>query len=528
MNLLTSTYFVLFLIISIGFIVGKVSIKGISLDVSAVIFVALVFGHFGVSIPKDIQQIGLTLFIFTIGIQAGPGFFESFKKNGRELVQLAFILVGSAALVTLASVWLLGIDIKIAIGLLTGSLTSTPGLAAAIESTQSSLASIGYGIAYPFGVIGVILFVRLYPKFAKVDIEKEAQKLEEETQQTFPELLNKNFIVENDNIVGKSIGELKLRSMTQANISRVLHKGESIVPTPATILEKGDIVKLIGTEQAIDKAKMLIGEETDEKLPLNRKYVVESILVTNKQVVNKTLGQLNILSNYNARVTRIRRAGIDIAASPKSEIHFGDKLVVACGVNNIKNIRHLFGNDSKKLADADFFPIATGIVLGVLVGKLKISFSDDFTFSLGLTGGVLLVALVLSRIGKTGPILWTMTGAANQLLRQLGLLLFLAVVGTSAGSRLVETFQQSGLTFFVVGIAITLLPMIITTLIGHLIFKMNLLNLLGALTGSMTSTPGLAAVDGMADSNAQSIAYATVYPIAMVFLIVCVQLLTLF
>jgi len=528
MDLLSSTYFVLFLIVAIGFIVGNIKIKGISLDVSAVIFVALVFGHFGVSIPTDIQKIGLTLFIFTIGIQAGPGFFESFKKNGRELVVLAFILVGSASIVTIALAWAFNVDTDIAIGLLTGSLTSTPGLAAAIESTQSSMASIGYGIAYPFGVIGVILFVRMYPKFTKVDIDKEAKKLDDETQQNFPELFNKNFVVENENIVGKSIRELKIRSMTQANVSRIMHRGETIVPLPETILEKGDIVKLIGTEQAIEQARMLIGEQTDEKIPLSRDYVVESVLVTNKQVVNKTIGQLNVLANYNARITRIRRAGIDMVASSKSEIRFGDKLVVACGTGNIKNVRHLFGNDSKKLSDTDFFPIATGIVLGVLVGKLKISFSDDFTFSLGLTGGVLMVALILSRIGKTGPILWTMSGSSNQLLRQLGLLMFLSVVGTSAGAHLVETFKESGLALFGIGIGITLLPMIITTLIGHFVLKMNILNLLGALTGSMTSTPGLAAVDGMADSSAQSIAYATVYPIAMVFLIICVQILSLF
>lgn len=527
MDLLSSTYFVLFLIVAIGFVVGNIKIKGISLDVSAVIFVALVFGHFGVSIPTDIQKIGLTLFIFTIGIQAGPGFFESFKKNGRELVVLAFVLVGSASLVTLVLALAFKVDTDIAIGLLTGSLTSTPGLAAAIESTQSSMASIGYGIAYPFGVIGVILFVRMYPKLTKVDINKEAKKLDDETQQNFPELFNKNFIVENENIVGKSIRELKIRSMTQANVSRIMHRGETIVPLPETILEKGDIVKLIGTEQAIEQARMLIGEQTDEKIPLSRDYVVESVLVTNKQVVNKTIGQLNVLANYNARITRIRRAGIDMVASSKSEIRFGDKLVVACGTGNIKNVRHLFGNDSKKLSDTDFFPIATGIVLGVLVGKLKISFSDDFTFSLGLTGGVLMVALILSRIGKTGPILWTMSGSSNQLLRQLGLLMFLAVVGTSAGAHLVATFKESGMALFGIGIGITLLPMIITTLIGHFVLKMNVLNLLGALTGSMTSTPGLAAVDGMADSSAQSIAYATVYPIAMVFLIICVQILSL-
>jgi len=527
MDLLSSSYFALFLIVAIGFVIGNIKIKGISLDVSAVIFVALVFGHFGVSIPVDIQKIGLTLFIFTIGIQAGPGFFESFQKNGRQLIILAFVLISSASLITVGLALAFNVDLKIAVGLLTGSLTSTPGLAAAIESTGSTLSSIGYGIAYPFGVIGVILFVRLYPKIVGVNIEDEAKQLEDEDLKKNPELFNRNFVVENENIVGKSIKELKVRAMTQANITRIMHKGNTIVPSPNTILHKNDIIKLIGTDQALEKAKILIGNETQEKIPLSVDYVVESILVTNKDVVNKTIGQLNVLSNYNARITRIRRAGIDIAPSSKSIIRFGDKLIVACGTGNINNVRHLFGNDLKKLSDTDFFPIATGIVLGVLVGKLKISFSDDFTFSLGLTGGVLMVALILSRIGKTGPILWTMSGTANQLLRQLGLLMFLAVVGTSAGSKLVETFQESGMLLFGIGIVITMVPMIITTLIGHYWLKMNLLNLLGALTGSMTSTPGLAAVDGMTDSNAQAIAYATVYPIAMVFLIVCVQFMSM-
>ncbi|MFA8433866.1 MAG: aspartate:alanine exchanger family transporter [Marinifilaceae bacterium] len=527
MDLLSSSYFALFLIITLGFVLGKIKIKGISLDISAVIFIALIFGHYGIQIPADFQKMGLILFIFTIGIQAGPGFFESFKKNGRELMILAVLLIASASLVTALLAYAFDVDMNISVGLLTGSLTSTPGLAVAIESTQSPLASIGYGIAYPFGVIGVILFVRLFPRFFKSDIKAAEAEFEKASLEAYPELLNKNFVVENENIVGKTIRDLKIRSMTQANVSRIMHQGETIVPKPETMLNKGDILKLIGTEQALQQAKLLIGEETNVKIPLSKDYVVESVLVTNKQVVNKSIGQLNMLANYNARITRIRRAGIDIAPSPSSEIRFGDKLIVACGTGNINNVRHLFGNDSKKLSDTDFFPIAMGIVLGVLVGKLSISFSDEFAFSLGLTGGVLSVALILSRIGKTGPIIWTMSGAANQVLRQLGLLLFLAAVGTKAGAQLMDTFQEYGVQLFVVGIGITLIPMILTAMIGQWVFKMNTLTLLGALTGSMTSTPGLAALDGMSDSNAPAVAYATVYPIAMVFLIVCVQLLSM-
>jgi len=337
MELLSSSYFALFLIITLGFLLGKIKIQGISLDISAVIFIALIFGHYGIQIPESFQKMGLILFIFTIGIQAGPGFFESFKKDGRELMLLAVLLIVSSSVVTILLALLFDVDMNIAIGLLTGSLTSTPGLAAAIESTHSPLASIGYGIAYPFGVIGVILFVRLFPRIFKVDIKAAEAEFEKDSLEAFPELLNKNFVVENEIIVGKTIAELKIRSMTQANVSRIMHRGETIVPRPDTLLHKGDILKLIGTEPALEKAKLLIGEPTDVKIPLSKEYVVESVLVTSKQVVNKSIGQLNMLANYNARVTRIRRAGINIPPSPSSEIRFGDKLVVACGAGNINN-----------------------------------------------------------------------------------------------------------------------------------------------------------------------------------------------
>ena len=526
MELFTNSYFALFLIILIGFIIGRIKVKGISLDVSAVIFVALVFGHFGVVIPKDFQYLGLVLFIFTIGIQAGPGFFSSFKKNGRELAALASILIASASLITFLVSHFMGIDKSLCIGLLTGSLTSTPGLAAAIDTTGSPLASIGYGIGYPFGVIGVILFVSFLPRILRINVKEAEAHYTKEMSAGYPEILTKNFVVENENVVGKSIGGLRIRFMTKAVVSRVMHDDAAITPAPDTILQKGDIIKAVGTEEALGRVRLLIGPETDAAIPLSTHYDVRSFLVTNKEIVNKTLGQLNILQTYNATITRIRRSGIILSPSPSSKLQFGDKLIVACHKENMEQVARIFGDDDRRLSDTDFFPIATGIILGILVGKLSINFGS-FSFSLGLTGGILLTALILGRTGKTGPIMWTMTGAANQLLRQFGLLFFLAAVGTSAGSSLVATFQQYGIELFLYGIAITLVPMIITSVVARYFMKMNLLTLLGTLTGSMTSTPGLAAIDGMTDTDAPSVAYATVYPIAMVLLIVFVQILSL-
>lgn len=526
MDLLSNSYFVLFLIIAIGFIIGRIKIKGISLDISAVIFVALVFGHYGYQIPKDFQYLGLVLFIFTIGIQAGPSFFESFKENGRKLALLAAILIISAGAITFCVFYFGGIDKSLSIGLLNGSLTSTPGLAAAIDITGSSMASIGYGIGYPFGVIGVILFVNLMPKLIRVKIASEEKKYKEELALDYPEILRKYYVVENENVIGKTLGELNIRFMTKAVISRVMHENNVIAPSRELVLQKGDIIKAVGTLDALERVTILVGPESDIEIPSDKNYEVRSVLVTNKEVVKKTLGQLNILNTYNATVTRIRRSGINISPSPSSTLQFGDKLVVVCNQGNMKNVSRIFGDDDRKLSSTDFFPIAAGILIGILVGKLSLNFGD-FSFSLGLTGGILMVGLILGRTGKTGPIMWTMTGGANQLLRQFGLLFFLAAVGTSAGSSLVTTFQEYGMELFGYGILITLVPMILVTIVGRYVMKMNLLTLLGTLTGSMTSTPGLAAVDNMVDTDAPAVAYATVYPIAMVLLIIVVQILSI-
>ncbi len=525
MNLFSNSYFVLFLIILIGFIIGRIKIKGISLDISAVIFVALFFGHYGVVIPKDFQYLGLVLFIFTIGIQAGPSFFQSFKKQGRELAILASLLVLSAGFITFLIYYFGGVDKNLSIGLLSGSLTSTPGLAAAIDVTGSSLASIGYGIGYPFGVIGVIIFVSFLPKIIGVKIGDEEKKYKNELAVEFPEILKKHFIVENENVIGKSFEEIDVRFMTKAVISRVLHNNVAFVPEPHTIFNKGDIIKAVGTEEAIERVKLLIGPQTKKTIPLSSNFDVRLVLVTNKEVVKKSLGQLHLLNKYHATVTRIRRSGINISPSPSSKLQFGDKIMVISSKENMQKVAGIFGDDDRQLSNTDFFPISFGIILGILVGKFSLNFGD-FSFSLGLTGGILLLALVLGRTGKTGPIMWTMTGAANQILRQFGLLFFLAAVGTSAGSSLVATFQNYGIELFFYGVLITLIPMIFTTIIAKYFLKMNLLTLLGTLTGSMTSTPGLAAVDNMVDTDAPAVAYATVYPIAMVLLIIVIQILS--
>jgi putative transport protein len=528
MSVFAAPYLALFLIITIGFMIGRIKINGISLDISAVIFVALLFGHFGIIIPRDFQDVGLVLFVFTIGLQAGPGFFQSFRANAVPLVSIAFLMIFVAAATTVFTAWLFDIDFELAIGLFTGALTSTPGLAAATDLTGSPITSIGYGLAYPFGVIGVVIFVRILPRIMNVRVSAAEEDIKKQLLHKYPEVLSSHFIVENENITGKTIGDLKIRSMTGASISRVMTGDSAKTPSPETSLHKGDLIRAVGTGEALEKIRLLVGSPTSRHIPLGEDYEIDSILVTNRKVVNKSIGELNLFTRFNATITRIRRSGIDIVPTDTTHIRFGDKLLVATNRECMKSVAALLGNQEKRLSDTDMLPIAAGIVLGVLFSKIEISYSENIIFSPGLAGGVLIIALLLGNLGKTGPFIWSMSASANQLLRQIGLLFFLAAVGTSAGAHIAGTFMNYGAHLIAAGIIITVMPLIASALLARYLLKINLLSLFGAITGSMTSTPGLAAIDPMTESNVPQTAYATVYPVAMVLLIIFVQILSLF
>ena len=288
-TLLQSSYFALFLIIALGFILGRIQIKGLSLDVSAVIFIALLFGHFGVIIPKELGNFGLVLFIFTIGIQAGPGFFDSFRSKGKTLIILTLLIVGSASLTGLILKYVVGIDTPSLVGLIAGALTSTPGLAVAIA----------YGIAYPFGVIGVILFIKLLPKLLRKDIIAEAKALEVQRKGKYPPLHTATFRITHANIFGKTLAQLQLRSMTGAVISRIKHKDRTSIPVAQTILHEGDMIKAVGNDKSLEQLALLVGERVENDLPFGSTQELQSLLVTNKNVINKSLGYLNLQRTFN-------------------------------------------------------------------------------------------------------------------------------------------------------------------------------------------------------------------------------------
>ncbi|MCK9254271.1 MAG: transporter [Bacteroidales bacterium] len=524
MDILFTPYFALFLIIILGLLIGGIKIKGIGLDVSAVLFVAMAFGYFGLKIPSDLKNIGLILFIFTIGFQSGPSFFETFRKEGKNLVILTIIIVVSSAAVALACGLALGYSPALTGGLFAGGITSTPGLAAITEISSSDQATIGYGVAYPFGVIGVVLFIKLLPKLFKMDIKKAEEKFDAENLEKYPKVFNRNYIVENPEIIGKSISELNIRENTGANISRVFQNGTAFTPNPQTILYSGSIIKAVGTEPDLLKVQNLIGKPTEVGIALNENYDVKFVLVTNKKVLGKTVSELHLQSKYNIIITRIRRSGVDFSVSSNLKLQFGDKIKIAGTKEDINKVIPFLGNEANKIHEANYLPVALGIVLGVLLGQINIKLGK-FDFSLGLTGGVITVAIILSRIRKIGPVVFSLTTAATQILRQIGLLLFLIGVGTEAGSSIIQILKTNGIGLFLSGVLITLIPMILAVILAKYVLKIQILQLLGGITGGMTSTPGLAAASSMTKTNAPGIAYATIYPIGMIMVIVCVQII---
>jgi putative transport protein len=523
--LLNLPYVVLFLVIALGLIIGRIKIKGVSLESSAVIFIALLLGHLGFDLPKVVQDIGLVFFIFTIGMQAGPGFFSSFMKDGRKLVLVATVVVATGVLLTGVLGKLCGVNKSLLLGIFNGALTSTPGLAAAIEISGSPQASIGYGITYPLGVVLVVLFLQLLPMLGKIDFRKCEKQYEDEQHGSIEPLISRNVKVVNPNVNGKTIRELHIHNTTGCVISRIKHDGVTTTPDKNTVLHMDDILRAVGTEHDLHRIEFFIGSSApDEDLELSQGHKVDWVLVTNKAVINKPLSKLNFLANFDATITRIRRAGIDLAPNGSATLRFGDRVLVASKKADMDMVVKFLGNDNKRLSSTDFLPIALGILIGVALGKISIPIFG-VSVNLGLTGGVLTAALVLGALGKTGPIIWSMSSNANLVFRELGLLFFLASAGTEAGKHIQSALAEHGITPLLIGIAITLLPMVVGLLVGRYALKLNFLTLLGVLAGGMTSTPGLSAVTSKSETNIVQIAYATVYPFALVLMIIFSTLL---
>jgi putative transport protein len=376
-------------------------------------------------------------------------------------------------------------------------------------------------------VVGVVLFVTLIPKLFHVDLTKEEQKYQDKLLEDYPQIVTCDFLIERNEVIGTPFHELKHEETTKHCITtKIFRDQEVFIPHTDTLLKLNDIIRVVGPAADMEKVATLVGRLTKHDFPETTGHDAQWIFVTNKSVINKRIGSLNLFVNFNASIAILKRSGIDIAPDDQTQLRFGDRILVAADKEAFSSIITLFGNDSKRLSETDFLPITLGIIIGILLGSITIPMGF-FNFKLGLTGGVLTAALVLSGIGKTGPIIWSMSSNANLLIREFGLLLFLSAVGCEAGAHLVETLTNYGVILFVIGIVATLFPMIVGWWLGKLFFKIDLLSLLGLITGGMTSTPGLGAAAKHTETNIPQVAYATVYPFALVLMIIFSKLLSL-
>ncbi len=524
--MLDNPVFVLFVIITAGYFLGLLRVGSFSLEASGIVIVAMIFGHFGFMVPSAFRIIGLTLFLYTIGLQAGPGFIGSFKKSGRQLTILAMITVGTAGILTVVLGHLFSISPELSVGLFAGSLTSTPGLAAATEASGSPLASLGYGVAYPVGIVGTILTLRFIPRLFKVNILDAEEALKREKVSVKDRMEWRIVRVTNKNVQSMSIKDLNLDKHYGVTISRILRGEDSLVPKPGLMLKTGDLIRLVGTRDGLDKAVILLGEkEQNVEIPLPQNRTVLRVLVNNPEYVGKRLGDHHLEERFNVIVTRVRRSGIDLPPTPERKLQMGDILQLVGDAQTLEMLSERMGANLKNMLRHEIVPVSLGIVLGMLVGSLHIGSENGFIFSLGLSGGIILTSLFLGYKGVTGPVTWVVTGHTNRLLRDFGLVFFLASVGTEAGAGLVNTIREQGITLLVMAFFITVIPMLLTALAGIKWFKLNLLTVLGTITGGMTNTPGLGVVNKMSDSDAVNAAYAAVYPFALVLMIAFAHLL---
>ncbi|MEO7934042.1 MAG: putative transporter [Chthoniobacterales bacterium] len=526
----------------LGLGLGSLKIKGIGLGIAGVLFSGLFLGHLGVTIDHTVlefaREFGLILFVYTIGMQVGPGFFASLRQQGLplNLMAAAIVLLGAGIAVGISK-WA-GVPMAVAVGLFSGATTNTPSLGAAQEAIRSlphaavdasSLPGLGYAVAYPFGILGIILTMLFLRALFSINLKKETTELLSVTgkQATLSHL---NILIDNHNLEGKRIREIPVFDSLGVVISRIKHGEEVSLAGPEDIVHLGDTLLAIGPSEKLEELRLIAGEISSFDLrTLQSQLVSRRVVVTQKDTLGKSIQELNFLQGYDVTVTRVSRAEIELSATPNQRLQFGDMLVLVGRDEDITRAAEKLGNSVKQLNHTELIPIFLGIGLGVLLGSIPVAFPGiPAPVKLGLAGGPLLVAIILARIGRIGRLLWYMPINANFAIRELGIVLFLACVGLHSGERFVETLVHGdGLKWMALAGIITILPLLIVGLFARLFCKTNFISICGLLAGSMTDPPALAFANTVSGSDAPSVSYATVYPLTMLLRVVCAQILVL-
>lgn len=545
MSEIALTVSVLALVAVVGLWIGNVKIRGVGFGIGGVLFGGIIVGHFvdqaGVTLRSPmlhfIQEFGLILFVYTIGIQVGPGFFASLRVSGLRLNLFAILIVILGGLVTAVLHKLFNIPLPVVLGIFSGAVTNTPALGAGQQILRDlgvpfevvDQMGMSYAMAYPFGICGILLTMWLVRLFFRINIEKEAQRFEESSGNGHAHLHTINVRVENPNLNQMAIQDVPMLNSDNIVCSR-LKRGELLmVPAPGTLIQAGDLLHLVGRPEDLHNAQLVIGQEVATSLSTRGTDLkVERVVVTNEKVLGKKIRDLHVKQRYDVVISRLNRAGVELVASSSASLQFGDILNLVGRPEAIDAVAAELGNAQQKLQQVQMLPVFIGIGLGVLLGSIPL-FIPGFpaALKLGLAGGPLIMALILGRIGSIGKLYWFMPPSANLALRELGIVLFLAVVGLKSGGDFVATLTQGdGLSWIAYGIFITAIPLLTVGILARMLAKMNYLTLCGMLAGSMTDPPALAFANNLhATSGAAALSYATVYPLVMFLRIITPQLL---
>ena len=535
-----TTILIYSIIIVVGIFLGKIRIFGISLGIAFVLFTGILAGHLGFSVDKNvvdfIRDFGLILFVFSIGLQVGPGFFESFKKGGLTLNILALVIIILGGLITVVIHFITGTSLPMLVGIMSGAVTNTPGLGAAQQALIQTGAKnipdigIGYAIAYPFGIVGIILTMVILRKTLNINLLKEIREFNQEKHpaERVPEKVN--ILVTNPSIFNKTIREITDDIDREMIISRILHEGNLITPGPDTIVYENDVILVVTQKKNIPVIIRQTGVESGIDISSKSGSLVSRrILVTNKTVFGKQLGSLMLRTKYNINITRVYRSGIELVATPDLRLQMGDKLTVVGDEESIDKVTGELGNSIKRLNEPNLIPLFIGILLGILLGSIPFRIPGmDNPIKLGLAGGPLIVAILLSKYGYRFQMVSYTTPSANLMLREIGIVLFLASVGIVSGEKFIPSLLSGdGLKWMGYGAIITAVPILLTGYYTRYVLKRNYLEICGLLSGSMTDPPALAYASTISQSEAPAVAYTTVYPLVMFMRIFVAQLLIL-
>jgi putative transport protein len=536
---------VMSVVAAVGLGLGSLKVRGVGLGVAGVLFAGLAAGHFGLRINHEIQEFarefGLILFVYTIGIQVGPGFIASLRRNGlpMNLMAAAVVLLGVAVTLGVAFLFMSKDEFPVAVGLFAGATTNTPSLAAAQQAlkdvpsmTEQSvkLPGLGYAVAYPFGIIGIILTMVLVRVLFRVNLQHETEAMARADAAGRGKLETINLEVRNPNLDNLPLRQLPTLAETGVVISRVMKNGKPMVARPELTLQLGDVLHAVGPREKLDDLKLIVGAESKVDVKaLPGAISSRRILVTKSESLGKSVHELDLGNRFGVRVTRINRAEVELPPTPGVKLQYGDNLVVVGEEDGIKRVADELGDSVKRLNHPHIIPVFVGIALGVILGSWPISVPGmPAPVRLGLAGGPLLVAIILSRLGNVGSLVWYMPISANFMLREVGIVLFLACVGIRSGDRFVETLVNGhGVQWMLYGALITLVPLVVVGLFARVVMKLNFLPLSGLLAGSMTDPPALAFAGAITGSDAPGVAYATVYPLVMLLRVLCAQAMVL-